>query len=50
VDTVEEVVNDRLEFKRNVAGNVVIGVRGSSDDYQDIIKALGKTPQDGGED
>jgi len=44
-DTVEEVINERLEFKRSVAGNVVIGVRGSADDYEDIIRALRKTPQ-----
>lgn len=47
-DTVEEVIVERLEFKRSVAGSVVIGIRGVSEDYQDIIKALGKVPK--GED
>ena len=49
-DTVEQVIIERLEFKRNIAGNVVIGVRGNTDDYEDIIKALGKVPQSGGEE
>lgn len=44
IDTVEEVIMDRLNFKRSVADNAVVGVRGQTDDYQDIIRALGKTP------
>jgi SNF2 family DNA or RNA helicase len=43
-DTVEEVVDDRLSRKRQIAGAAVVGIQGEADDYQDIIAALRKTP------
>ncbi len=43
-DTVEEVMNERLQRKRDVADNAIIGVRGEPDDYPDIMAALTRTP------
>ncbi len=43
-DTVEEVMNERLQRKRDVADNAIVGVRGEPDDYPDIVAALTRTP------
>ena len=42
--TVEEVMDERLQRKRDVAGNAIIGVRGERDDYRDIMAALTRSP------
>lgn len=42
--TVEEVMDERLQRKRNVAGTAVVGVRGESSDYPDIVAALSRSP------
>lgn len=44
VNTVEEVVNDRLESKREIFEDAVIGTSGDREDYEDIRKALEITP------
>lgn len=43
-NTVEEVIDERLQRKRHVAGNAVVGVRGEQDDYRDIVAALTRSP------
>jgi SNF2 family DNA or RNA helicase len=43
-DTVEEVVDDRLARKRTLSEAAVVGVRGESDDYADILAALQRSP------
>ncbi len=43
-DTIEEVVNDRIERKRDIAATAVIGTDGRSQDREDIIKALSMVP------
>lgn len=43
-DTVEEVVNDRIERKRNIANTAIVGTDGISQDRQDIIKAIHMIP------
>ncbi len=40
-DTVEQVVNERIERKREIASTAVVGNDGSSMDKNDILKALG---------
>ena len=42
--TVEEVMDERLQRKRNVAGTAIVGVRGESSDYPDIVAALSRSP------
>ena len=43
-NTVEEVIDERLQRKRDIAGNAVVGVRGEQDDYRDIMAALTRSP------
>ena len=43
-NTVEEVMDERLQRKRDVADNAIIGVRGERDDYRDIMAALDPFP------
>lgn len=42
--TIEEVVNERISRKRNIAATAVIGTDGKSQDRRDIIKALSLVP------
>ena len=42
--TIEEVVNERINRKRNIAQNAVIGTDGRNKDREDIIKALSLVP------
>lgn len=46
VNTVEEVMNDRLDRKRRLAGAAVVGTRGEHRDRADILKALRASPLD----
>lgn len=43
-NTVEEVINERLQRKRELAGTALIGVKGNQSDYEDILKAINKSP------
>jgi SNF2 family DNA or RNA helicase len=43
-DTVEDVVNDRVQSKRAIAGAAIVGVQGRSDEYADVIAALERSP------
>jgi len=43
-DTVEDVVNDRVQSKRAVADAAIVGVEGRSDEYADVIAALERSP------
>lgn len=43
--TVEEVVNDRIERKRDIASHAIIGNDGVSQDREDILRALELIPQ-----
>ncbi len=43
-DTVEQVVNDRIERKRDIASSAVIGNNGVSQDRADILRALELIP------
>ena len=43
-NTVEEVIDERLQRKRDVAGNAIVGVRGEQDDYRDVVTALTRSP------
>jgi SNF2 family DNA or RNA helicase len=42
--TVEEVINERMERKRAIAGQAVVGTTGDADDLADIVKALQRSP------
>lgn len=42
--TIEEVVNERISRKRNIAATAVVGTDGKSQDRRDIIKALSLVP------
>lgn len=43
-DTVEEVINDRLDRKRQLASAAVVGTDGRKDDVGDILAALRRSP------
>lgn len=43
-NTVEQVVNERIERKRNIASSAVIGNDGHSQDRADILRALELIP------
>lgn len=43
-NTVEEVIDQRLERKRNLANMAIVGVTGKEEEYEDIIRALQLTP------
>lgn len=43
-NTVEEVVNDRIERKRDIASHAIVGNDGESQDRADILKALELIP------
>lgn len=43
--TVEEVINERLDRKREMAETAVIGAEGSEADMQDIIKSINISPK-----
>lgn len=42
--TVEEVIDERLQRKRDIAGTAIIGVEGKQGDYEDILAALERSP------
>lgn len=43
-DTVEEIVNDRIERKRSIAKAAIVGTDGSIENKEDIISALSISP------
>jgi len=43
-DTVEEVVNQRIEKKRDMFETAIVGTEGSQDDMNDIIRAINISP------
>ena len=43
-DTVEEIVNERIERKRDIASIAIVGNDGISQDRKDIIAALKLIP------
>lgn len=45
LETVEEIINDRIERKRRMADTAVVGNDGSKADMQDIIDALNISPK-----
>ena len=42
--TVEEVIDERLRRKRDIAQSAIIGVEGKEEDYADILAALERSP------
>lgn len=46
-NTVEEVINTRVERKRELVRSAIVGTAGEQDDYDDILKALTLTPSTG---
>jgi SNF2 family DNA or RNA helicase len=44
VGTVEEVIDERMERKRSIAGHAVIGTEGEIDDIADIMRAIELSP------
>ena len=43
-NTVEEVIDERLQRKRDIAERAVIGIEGKEEDYADILAALERSP------
>ncbi len=43
-DSVEEVINERLQRKRGVSEAAVVGITGKDEDYNDIVAALQRSP------
>ena len=48
-NTIEEVINDRIQRKRDIFNNAVIGNDGNLDDHADLIRALNISPCGGSE-
>lgn len=46
-NTIEEIINDRIQRKRDIFDVAVIGNQGTFDDQQDLIKALNISPVGG---
>jgi SNF2 family DNA or RNA helicase len=44
INTVEDVINERLDFKRQISDTAVVGVTGQDEDYKYILDALRRTP------
>ncbi len=44
-NTVEQVINERLNRKRDIAASAIIGTDGAEQDRQDILKALNLIPE-----
>lgn len=44
IDTVEDVINERIELKRQIADAAIVGVKGKKEEYEYIVKALQKSP------
>ena len=44
IGTVEEIIDERMERKRSIAGHAVIGTEGEVDDIADIMRALELSP------
>lgn len=45
-NTVEEAIDERLDRKRLLAGEAIVGVQGLEDDYNDILTAIHKSPKE----
>lgn len=45
-DTVEEIINERIERKREMFGTAIVGVDGSSENSEDIFRALKISPKE----
>lgn len=43
-DTVEEVINERVERKRELVRSAIVGTSGETEDYDDIMRALSLSP------
>lgn len=48
-NTIEEVIDQRLTRKRDIAGEAVIGIDGSADDLADVMRAIELSPVRKGE-
>lgn len=48
-DTVEDVVNDRVESKRAIADAAIVGMQGREAEYRNVIAALERSPVGRGE-
>lgn len=44
--TVEDIMKDRLERKRDLFNNAIVGTTGDEDDYNDIVQAMSISPFD----
>jgi hypothetical protein len=44
IDTVEQIVNERIERKREMANAAVVGTDGNMQNREDIIAALSVSP------
>jgi SNF2 family DNA or RNA helicase len=48
IDTMEEIINRRIELKRMLFDSAVIGHTGENVEYNDIINAINMSPKKGG--
>ena len=42
--TVEEVVEDRVQRKRQISDTAIVGIKGTDEEYSDLITALERSP------
>ena len=45
-DTVEDIINERIERKREMSDSAVVGIDGSSENSEDILRALYISPRE----
>ena len=46
VNTIEEVINERIQLKRNISDTAIIGNKGEENNSKDLLRALSLSPLD----
>ncbi len=44
IDTIEEIINNRIQMKRSLSDSAIIGTKGETDEQEYILKALEASP------
>jgi SNF2 family DNA or RNA helicase len=49
VDTIEEIINDMIQRKREISDTTIVGHIGDADSKEQLVYALSKSPYKDGE-
>ncbi len=44
VNTIDEIINEKIEFKKNIADNLIVGIDGTKTDKNELLRALKMSP------